>query len=101
MKPLSFIFGVTLYFGIISKVALSLGITTSSLSDPETPTIIKDPTFLETLQNIWNTAVENIGSFTQIITFSTDLPDLINTIFFLPPSAVALFMLLSWLRGTG
>ena len=100
MKKLSFIMGVTIYFGIISEVALSLGITTSKLSDPVAPTIIQDPNFLETLSNIWNTASNNISSFVQIITFSTDLPDIVNTIFFIPPSAVAVFMLLSLLRGT-
>ena len=100
MKKLSFIMGVTIYFGIISEVALSLGITTSKLSAPEAPTIIQDPSFLETLTNIWNTATNNASSFLQIITFSTDLPDIINTVFFIPPSAVALFMFLSFLRGT-
>lgn len=101
MKPLSFILGVTVYFGIVSEVALSLGLTTSSLNNPEVPVIIQDPNFLETLKNIWNTVANNMGSFIQIITFTTELPDIINTIFFIPPSAVALFMLLSWVRGTG
>lgn len=99
MKSLGFIFGVTVYFGIISIVAKSLGITTSTLNDPETPVIIEDPTFLETLRNIWTTATENTSSFIQIITFNTELPDMINTIFFIPPSAAALFLLLNWLRG--
>ena len=97
---LGFILGVTIYFGIISKVALSLGITTSSLTSPTSPSVIEDPNFLETLLAIWKTVLENMGSFIQIITFSTDLPDVINTVFFIPPSAVGLFMLLSWLRGT-
>lgn len=100
MKNLSFILGITIYFGIISEVALSLGITTSTLSTPTAPSIVQDPTFLETLSNIWKTASENTSSFIQIITFSTDLPDIINLVFFIPPSAVALFMLLSFLRGT-
>lgn len=100
MKNLGFIMGVTIYFGIISEVALSLGITTSKLDNPEAPSIVQDPNFLEMLANIWNTATNNISSFIQIITFSTDMPDIINTIFFIPPSAVALFMLLSFLRGT-
>lgn len=100
MNKYMYILGVTIYFGIISKVALSLGITTSSLDSPTVPTIVQDPTFLETLSNIWNTASENASSFIQIITFSTTMPDIINLVFFIPPSAVALFMFLSFLRGT-
>lgn len=100
MKKLSFIMGVTIYFGIVSEVALSLGITTSRLTNPEAPSIIQDPNFLETLSNIWDTITNNLNSFIQIITFSTDLPDIINMVFFIPPSAVGLFMLLSLLRGT-
>lgn len=94
-----FILGVTIYFGIISEVALSLGITTSKLSSPTVPSIVEDPTFLESLANIWNTATQNVSSFIQIITFSTNVPDIINIMFFIPPSAVALIMLLSFLRG--
>lgn len=100
MKSLGFIIAVTFYFAVISEVALSLGITTSILEKPNSPTIIQDPNFLETLQNIYNTAVENIGSFIQIITFTTSLPDIINTIFFLPPAMGGLFVVLSLLRGT-
>jgi len=100
MNKYVFILGVTVYFGIISKVALSLGITTSTLSEPTAPSIIEDPSFLESLANIWKTAIENVGSFIQIISFQTTMPDIINVVFFIPPSAVALFMLLSFLRGT-
>ena len=99
MKNISFILGITIYFGIISEVALSLGITTSTLSSPTAPVIIQDPTFLETLSNIWRTASENASSFIQIITFSTNMPDIINLVFFIPPSAVGLYMFLSFLRG--
>ena len=97
----SFLLFVTIYFGIISEVALSLGITTSKLSDPVVPAIVNDPTFIESLDNIWRTATDNVGSFVQIITFSTILPNLVNIVFFIPVSAVALFMLLDFLRGNG
>ena len=101
MKALSFIGGIFIYFTIISAVALDLGVTTSG-SLPETidVVIVEDPTFLDKLQNVWNVVTDNIGSFTQLLTFSADVPDLINAIFFVPPLFILAWMIISLIRGT-
>ena len=100
MKGLTFIIFSTIYFGIISTVALSLGITTSgSINEATSISIVEDPNAFEVLKNIINTITDSLGSFTQIITFSADIPIFINTVFILPVGIGALYVVLSLIRG--
>ena len=99
MKNLSFIMGVTIYFGIISEVALSLGITTTVIEYKDGLTVMGETSVLEALLNLVLWVVNNIGSFMQLAFFTADIPDIFQALFFSPMLIMIFYLGTVTVRG--
>ena len=99
MNNMFIIFIVTVIYAFINEMALSLGITSTTIEYRDGLTAIGDTSFLEALINIFLWAVNNIGSFMQLAFFTADVPDIFQALFFSPMLIMILYLGVVTVRG--
>ena len=93
------IFLMGLFVALINELSLSLGLTTRLIDAPQTVTDIEDAGFLEGLLSAIRWGINNVGSFMQLVTFSADLPYIINAILLAPFGLMAFYIAFVMIRG--
>ena len=83
---------VGIIVGLVNEISLSLGLTVTVWEAPQTVTAIDEGGFLEGLLSFARWAVNNAGSFLQLITFTADIPVIINALL-LSPLGLGIFYL--------
>jgi len=84
---------------LINEISLSLGLTTKWISDPEPFTEIADEGFFDGLLSFGRWAVNNVGSFVQLITFTADIPLIINALILSPIGLGVFYLVYVMIRG--
>lgn len=90
---------VTVIYAFINEMALSLGLTTTTIEYYDGLTAMGETNFLEALINIFLWAANNIGSFMQLAFFSADVPPIFQAIFFSPMLIMFLYLGVVTVRG--
>ena len=90
---------VGMVVALINEVSLSLGLTTSVWERPETMSDIADEGFLEGLLSLARWGVNNAGSFLQLITFTADIPFVINALIISPIGLGIFYLVYVMIRG--
>lgn len=80
---------------LINEISLSLGLTTQWMEAPETISGIPD----EGLWAFVRWAVNNAGSFLQLITFQADVPIIINAVIISPIGLGVFYLVYIMIRG--
>lgn len=86
-------------FAAISFISLELGLTTTTMTALEAPDTGGDITALEALAYAVRFVVNNVGSFFQIITFQTSLPNALNVLVIAPIGFGMLYIGVVIVRG--
>lgn len=74
----------TLVYAFINQMALSLGITSTSIEYYDGLTELGGTNILEAILNIFLFAWNNMSSFMQLAFFTADVPDIFQALFFSP-----------------
>lgn len=90
---------VTVFYAFINEMALSLGITTTSIEYYDGLTAVGETNFLEALLNIFLWAWNNIGSFMQLAFFTADVPPIFSALFFSPMLIMFFYLGIVTVRG--
>ena len=85
--------------GLISEISLSLGLTTYVWEKPIVLTDIEDAGFIEGLLSFARWGINNAGSFMQLITFSADVPNIINGLILSPIGLGVFYLVYVMIRG--
>lgn len=88
-----------MFIGLINEISLSLGITTEIWEAPEVISDIEDGGFLEGLLSVARWSINNIGSFFQLITFTAEVPDVINALILAPIGFGVFYLIYVMIRG--
>lgn len=99
MTDIKALFFVTMYNIFISIASSSLGLTSNTLESATMPELIEDIGVLEALWGVVTIIFNGIGSFIQLATLQTDLPDVLSVILVYPSSFVMIFIILRLIRG--
>lgn len=86
-------------FSAISFISLELGITTTVMEGLNTPDTTGDIGLLDALGYALRFVINNLGSFFQIITFQTSLPNALNTLIVAPLTAGVFYLGVIIVRG--
>lgn len=90
---------IMMFFALISQVSLSLEVTSTVIVFPEVFDTSGEIGVLEGLVFIVLFAINNIGSFLQIISFQTALPAFFNIVLILPIGFGTFYLAFVMMRG--
>lgn len=90
---------MSVLYAFINQMALSLGITTTSLEYKDGLTEMGDTNVLEALINLVFWVINNISSFMQLAFFTADIPAIFQAMFFSPMLLMFLYLGVVTVRG--
>lgn len=94
---------LSMWYGLISQVAISLGVTTSFIERPERFSELHPSSGFSAIVDGFMTVVvwvvNNIGSLVQLMFFQTDIHPLVNVILFTPLALTMGYIVLKLARG--
>ena len=90
---------VTALYAFINQMALSLGLTSTTIEYYDGLTEMGDTNVFEALLNLVLWVVNNIGSFMQLAFFTADVPDIFQALFFSPILMMILYLGIVTVRG--
>lgn len=93
------IFIMGLFVSLMNEISLSLGLTTTIFIAPQSLVETEASGFFDGLVLFIYWALNNVGSFLQLVTFSADVPALINIIFLAPFGLMAFYIVFVMVRG--
>lgn len=93
------VFLVGVFVALINEISLSLGLTTQLWEAPQNVTDIEDAGFLEGLLSAIRWAINNAGSFLQLVTFTADIPMIINALILVPMGMAIFYLAFVMIRG--
>ena len=86
-------------YAFINQMALSLGITTTTIEYYDGLTELGDTNVLEALLNLVIWVVNNISSFMQLAFFTADIPVIFQSLIFSPILMMFLYLGIVSVRG--
>ena len=86
-------------YAFINQMALSLGITSTSIEYYDGLTELGGTNILEAILNIFLFAWNNMSSFMQLAFFTADVPDIFQALFFSPALLMFFYLGIVTVRG--
>lgn len=99
MSDVKIIFYTFIYNATISQTSLSLGLTSNTITQAQTPEIIEDLGILEALWGVLTMVINNLFSFFQLMSLDADIPDIFSFFLVYPVTIVMLFVIMRLIRG--
>lgn len=93
------VFLIGMFVALINEVSLSLGLTVTVWESPTGVTEIEDAGFVEGLLSAIRWGINNAGSFIQLITYTADIPFIINTLLLAPFGLMIFYIVFVMIRG--
>ena len=90
---------VGMVVALINEISLSLGLTTQVWASPESMTEMSSENFWDGLWSLARWAINNAGSFLQLITFTADIPLVINALIISPIGLGIFYLVYVMIRG--
>ena len=90
---------ITAFYTLISQVALSLGLATTTISYPDGLTDMGATNVFEILLRLPIWAINSFSAIMQLAFFTTDLPTVISSIVFLPILMMLYYLAVITVRG--
>lgn len=90
---------VAAFYSFINQMAISLGITSTTIEYKDGLTELGDTSIWEALINIVYWVINNIGSFMQLAFFTADIPPIFSSLIFLPILIMIFYLGVVAVRG--
>lgn len=87
------------FYTVISNVALSLGLATTSIPYPDGLTDLGDINLFEMLLTLPIWALNSFVAILQLAFFTTELPSIISAVVFIPPLYALIYLGIVVARG--